>query len=196
MAQNELNQRAEEIINQHVYFAVGAGILPIPIVDMVAVSAVQMDMLKQLANLYDISFTEEKGKSYVSAIGGSLAARVGASFIKTIPFIGSIVGGVSMSILSGATTFAIGQVFKEHFEKGGDFSNVDVERAKAIFEVELEHGKKMAQQVNTSQQEIPATLDAIITKIDKLGELQTKGYLTEKEFTTQKKRLLDTITMA
>jgi len=194
MENNELDQRAEEIITNHVYFAAGAGILPIPLVDMVAVTAVQMDMLRQLARYYQIPFNEESGKSYMTAFGGGLAARMGASFIKSIPLIGSVLGGVSMSILSGATTYAIGRVFKEHFEAGGDFSNMDVEKAKAIFEVELEEGKKVARQMKEEKIETaPSNLDTIIEKIEKLGELQAKGYLTEEEFIAQKMKLLDAI---
>jgi len=153
MENNELDQRAEEIITNHV-----------------------------------------SGKSYMTAFGGGLAARMGASFIKSIPLIGSVLGGVSMSILSGATTYAIGRVFKEHFEAGGDFSNMDVEKAKAIFEVELEEGKKVARQMKEEKIETaPSNLDTIIEKIEKLGELQAKGYLTEEEFIAQKMKLLDAI---
>ena len=104
--------------------------MPIPLLDMVAVTAVQLDMLKQLARIYDVPFREESGKSYMTAISGGLFARIGASAIKTIPFVGSYLGGVSMFVLSGATTHAIGQVFKDHFEEGGDFSYMDTKKAK------------------------------------------------------------------
>jgi len=63
---------------------------------------------------------------------------------------------------------------------------MDVEKAKAIFEVELEEGKKVARQMKEEKIETaPSNLDTIIEKIEKLGELQAKGYLTEEEFIAQ-----------
>lgn len=193
MLTNKFNQKAEDIITNHMYYAVGAGLLPLPLLDMVAVTAIQMDMLKQLANLYNVPFRFEKGKSYVTAIGGSIFARIGASIIKTIPYFGTIAGGVSMSALSGAMTYAVGQVFREHFNNGGDFSDMDLERAKILFKEELERGKKVAKKMEATQKKTPNSLDAIIAKIEKLGTLKERGFLTEKEFTAQKKQLLDSM---
>ena len=42
---------ADEIIRSHVLWALGAGLMPVPLFDIAAVTAVQMDMLKQLAEL-------------------------------------------------------------------------------------------------------------------------------------------------
>jgi len=135
---------ADKIIKTHMMISMGAGLVPLPLLDVVAVTAVQLDMLRQLANHYNLDFNEQSGKSFISAIGGSLLARMGASAMKTIPIIGSILGGVTMSILSGASTFAIGNVFKEHFKMGGDFSNIDVDQAKDFFKQKFEEGKQMA----------------------------------------------------
>ena len=74
-------------------------------------------MLKQLSRIYGIEFTEESGKAYVSAIAGSTLARFGASLIKAIPGIGSLVGGISMPILSGASTYALGRSIQDPFRE-------------------------------------------------------------------------------
>ncbi|MCB0572184.1 MAG: DUF697 domain-containing protein, partial [Phaeodactylibacter sp.] len=44
--------RAQEIVKNHVLISMGAGLVPIPILDIAAVTAVQLDMVKNLAQLY------------------------------------------------------------------------------------------------------------------------------------------------
>ncbi len=140
-------EKADDIIRNHIMYAVGGGVIPIPLVDIAAVSAIQLDMLKQLAKVYEIEFSDESGKAYVSAIAGSSLARIGASLVKTIPGIGSLVGGISMPILSGASTYALGEVFKTHFESGGKLADISMDKAKDIFKREFEIGKNIAKEI-------------------------------------------------
>lgn len=207
--QEILDARADDIIRNHIFLSLGAAFVPVPLLDLVAVSAVQLDMCRQLANNYDIEFKDEIGKSAISSIAGTAIARYGASLVKTIPGIGSILGGISMSALSGGSTYAIGQVFKRHFGGGGDLFNVDIDRAKEIFEEELEKGKKVAQELermrtsgsaekpsepaekSVESVEKPSKGKEIFDKLEKLAKLRDKGVITEDDFKTQKDRLLD-----
>src|SRR5262245_34447088 len=101
---------ADQIIKRHVIWAMGAGLIPMPVVDFTAVTAVQTDMLSQLARLYDVEYSNSSGKMFVAALTGSTFARIGASAFKALPGIGTILGGSSMSIMSGASTYAVGKV--------------------------------------------------------------------------------------
>lgn len=186
---------AQSIVKSHVMYSLGAGLVPIPLLDIAAVSVVQLDMLKQLAKLYGKDFKESAGKGWISAISGSMMARMGASLVKGIPGIGSILGGVTMSVLSGASTYAIGQVFIWHFGSGGDFMNFNFEKAKEIYEREFEKGKKVAKEMERQQEKGESKNDNedVYTKLEKLAQLKAKGVITEEEFASQKKRLLDTL---
>ena len=124
----ERNAKSEKIIRNHIIWSMGAGLIPIPIADLFAVSAVQLDMIRQLCKQYDIDFKETEGKAIITALAGSGMARVGAGAVKVIPGVGSLLGGVTMSVLSGASTYALGQVFKRHFQTGGTFLDFDVDR--------------------------------------------------------------------
>jgi len=185
---------AQEIVKSHVLYSLGAGLVPVPLLDIAAVSVVQLDMLKQLAKVYGQDFKESAGKGWISAITGSTMARMGASLVKTIPGIGSILGGVTMSALSGASTYAIGQVFIWHFSTGGNFMDFNFEKAKEIYEREFEEGKKVARDMEKQKS---ATKDVknddVYTKLEKLASLKAKGVITEEDFNTQKKRLLENI---
>jgi uncharacterized protein (DUF697 family) len=174
---------AETIVKDHVLWAIGAGLVPLPILDIVAVTAVQLDMLKQLATLHSVPFTESEGKAWVSTLAGNVVARVGANAIKLIPGIGTLIGGVSMSILSGASTYAIGQVATEHFARGGTLGNIDMSAAKRAYEEELERGKRVAADLSSEKKDV-------IDKLERLEKLREKGVLTDEEFEVQKKRVL------
>ena len=189
MMENQ-KELAQDIVKSHVMYSLGAGLVPIPLLDIAAVSAVQLDMLKQLAKLYGNDFKESAGKGWISAITGSTMARMGASLVKTIPGIGSILGGVTMSALSGASTYAIGQVFILHFSGGGDFMNFNFEKAKKIYEEEFEKGKKVAKEMEKQKDNAEAETDPY-AKLEKLAGLKEKGVISEEEFVAQKKKILD-----
>jgi len=77
-------------------------------------TAIQLDMIRQMCKIYDIDFKETEGKAVITALTGSSLARLGARAIKFIPGVGSILGGVTMAVLSGGSTYALGEVFKKH----------------------------------------------------------------------------------
>ncbi len=174
-------------------YSLGAGLVPVPLLDIAAVSVVQLDMLRQLAKLYGKDFKESAGKGWISAITGSTMARMGASLVKTIPGIGSILGGVTMSALSGASTYAIGQVFIWHFATGGDFMSFNFEKAKKIYEQEFEKGKQVAKEMEKEVEQKQSSSDDPYTKLEKLAELKKKGIITEEDFNEQKRKLLESL---
>jgi uncharacterized protein (DUF697 family) len=181
-----VNDRADRIIKEHVLWSIGAGLVPLPVLDIVAVTAVQLDMLRQLASLHDVRFTESEGKAWVSALAGNVIARVGANALKLIPGFGTILGGISMSVLSGASTYAIGQVAVRHFERGGTFSNLDMNAARRVYDEELERGKQVAQNLSSENKDA-------FTKLERLAKLKEKGVISAEDFEEQKKRILASI---
>lgn len=141
-----MNKHAEamKIINEHVLWSMGGGLIPIPLADMAAVSALQMGMLEQLSELYGVKQTGTFAKTFVGGLAGSSLARFGASFLKVIPGVGSFVGGMAMGITSGASTFAMGKVAMNHFANGGTLNNIDLNAAKKAYKDAFEEGKDVA----------------------------------------------------
>jgi len=199
--------KANDAVQKHVLYALGAGLVPIPVADIAAVSAVQLSMIKRLCEIYHIEYSESASKSLIAAILGSSFARLGASMVKNIPILGAVVGGVSMSVMSGAATYAIGQVFIGHFEANGNLDNFTWEAWKNAYEEYLQIGKDLAarmQQAKPSpngkatEQDIRHEvvhselndMDALIAKLEKLSDLKEKGIITEEEFLNKKQSLL------
>lgn len=148
MAEPEKNPRgahADTIIRNHVIWSMGAGLIPVLIADIFAVSALQLDMIRQLCRAYDQDFSETQGKAIVTSLTSSTLARLGArSLIKLIPGVGSIIGGMTVSIFAGASTYALGEVFKKHFDSGGTILDFDPDRLKKYYQEKFEKGKKVA----------------------------------------------------
>ncbi|MCC6459411.1 MAG: DUF697 domain-containing protein [Saprospiraceae bacterium] len=183
--------QANEVIKNHVGFSMGAALVPFPGADLLAVSAVQFNMLRQLAKLYQVGFFDTLGKNVVSAIAGTGIARLGASLVKAIPGVGTVIGELSMPVLSGASTYALGKVVAQHFQNGGTLEDLDLSTARREYTDEMDTGKKVA---DALRQDGPKNeSDEAIDKLRKLAELRDQGIITADEFQQMKERLLQQI---
>jgi uncharacterized protein (DUF697 family) len=91
---SDKSKHADTIIRNHVIWSMGAGLIPVLIADIFAVSALQLDMIRQLCKVYDVDFSETQGKAIVTSLTSSTLARIGAgSLVKLIPGVGSLLGG-------------------------------------------------------------------------------------------------------
>ncbi|MBK7937806.1 MAG: DUF697 domain-containing protein [Lewinellaceae bacterium] len=190
MTHEEKQARASEIVKNHVGFSLGAALIPMPAADLFAVSAVQLNMLRQLAKLYNTGFMDSLGKNIISAVAGGSIARLGASLIKAIPGVGTIVGELSMPVLSGASTYALGRVVANHLHRGGSFDDLDLKGARKGYQAEMENGKRVAEELTQTEQKPPSGTDDTLDKLRKLAEMKESGILTEEEFKQLKERLL------
>ena len=187
------SESAASIIKNHMIWSMGAGFIPVPIADLFAVSAIQLDMIRQLCKVYDIDFKQTEGKAMITALTGSGLARLGARAVKFIPGVGSILGGVTMAALSGASTYALGEVFKKHFETGGTFLDFDPERLRKYYNEKFEKGKEVAEELRKKQENIAKSADAntAMEKLKELVEMKTSGLLTDEEFEAMKKKIIE-----
>jgi uncharacterized protein (DUF697 family) len=190
MQQEEKQQKASEIIRNHVGFSMGAALIPMPGADLLAVSAVQLNMLRQLAKLYNVGFMDALGKNIISAVVGSSAARLGASLVKAIPGVGTVIGELSMPALSGASTYALGRAVAAHFHKGGSLEDLDLSSARKMYETEIKEGKQVVEEVSREGSISKSATDEAIDKIKKLAEMKDAGIISEEEFSSLKGRLL------
>jgi uncharacterized protein (DUF697 family) len=183
--QQEISDR---IIRDHVVWSMAAGLVPIPVADMAAVSAVQLDMLSRLATTYGVRFSLLDAKAILSALVGGGAARIGANLLKLIPGAGTVIGGMSMSIASGASTYAVGQVAMNQFASGKDLGSLSIEKAREMYEQAFKKGEQVAKDMSDDVEEVD-----VFAKIERLGALRDQGLLTEDEFKLQKQKLLERV---
>ncbi|MGK4008335.1 DUF697 domain-containing protein [Sorangium sp. So ce1036] len=139
--------RAEAIIRRNVLWALVAGVLPVPVVDFVAIEGVQLKMLKELTDLYGVKFTQNIAKTLIGSLISStlsvgMGATIGMGLVKFVPVIGTTLGMVSTPLMAGAATNALGKVFMMHFEAGGTLLNFDPNAMRSYFRSEFEKSKE------------------------------------------------------
>lgn len=144
----EPGKDSSRIVRNHIIGSMGVGLIPMPIVDLVALTGVQLNMLRRLAKDYNIPFLEDKVKHLLASLLGSgislsLSGAL-SSLVKSIPIIGQTTGALTMPVVAGATTYAVGKVFIQHFASGGTFLDFDPDKVKAYYAEMLKEGEKVA----------------------------------------------------
>ncbi len=191
---------SEKIIERHMYWAVGAGLIPIPIADIAAVTAIQLDMLKSISDVYHIDYSKDTGKTWIGALAGATLtkafAKLAASAVKTIPVVGTAVGMTSMAIMSGASTYALGHVFVNHFEAGGTASTFNTEDLKKFYKEKLAEGKEKAKELKkkfkkyVNSKKGKEQQKTITDKLTEIQNLKSKNLISEEEFNTMRNDVL------
>lgn len=144
MADNAIE--AKFLVRRYMLYTGGAGLIPIPFVDALSVGALQLKMIKELGDMYGHPFKEHIVRGAISALVGGVAAvslvRSTGGLLKSVPLVGSILGGASMGIYSSAATYAIGRVFIRHFESGGTYLTFNPSKYRQYYREQFHNAKK------------------------------------------------------
>ncbi len=140
--------KADQLIKKYAFRSSVTGFIPIPLLDTLGLLSVQQSMLYALAKLYSVPYSKARAKTRIAGLTSGLTTRVASpmlgSALKLLPGVGILVGGTSMAVLGSASTYAIGKVFQQHFEVGGDLEDFDPEVAKETFNAEFKKGKELS----------------------------------------------------
>jgi uncharacterized protein (DUF697 family) len=136
MTDTEREEAASQLVDRFSLWSGAAGLVPVPLIDVIAVGGVQLQMLRKLSEIYGVPFTDNRGKSVIASLAGAIisastattTAMTFGSLMKGIPGFGSVIGALTMPVYSAGTTYVIGHVFMKHFGSGGtllDFNPPD-----------------------------------------------------------------------
>lgn len=144
---SERTQEGRNIVRRYTYWSAGLGLIPVPAVDLVAIWAAQTKMVADLSRLYGIPFSEDRIRALISALVGGvvpvwLAGTSVGWWIKTLPFVGPVLGVALVPALAAATAQAVGNVFLNHYEAGGTLLDFNPEKLREHFRAEFEAAKK------------------------------------------------------
>lgn len=166
----------DAVINNHVALSMGAGLIPLPFVDVAAVASVHYKMLKEISTLYGVEFDGVRVKSIVASLlagfgSTSLATASVRTVTKFVPGIGSILGAITLPFIAGAFTYAVGKVVAQHFESGGTFLTFDSLDVKSGLATEFQKGKAcLSEKAKSVGQRASEFSDKIENKLDSLIE--------------------------
>ncbi|HUI78257.1 MAG TPA: DUF697 domain-containing protein [Bryobacteraceae bacterium] len=145
----ERQREAFKVTKNYMWFSMAAGLMPVPYVDWVVVSGVQLKMLAELSKVYGVPFKANLGKAAIASLAGFVLPHAMAfgwlgSVLKSLPLVGSLAGIPAMAVFTGGYTWALGMVFIQHFESGGTFLNFHPEEVKEYFRAQFAEGRKVA----------------------------------------------------
>jgi uncharacterized protein (DUF697 family) len=155
------NEVASKLVDRFALWAGVAGLLPLPLVDTIAVGGLQLQMLRRISQIYDVSFSKNSGKALIASTAGSMipaTSGIGAaSVLKAVPIFGTIVSGFVMPVLSAGATYAIGKAFIQHFETGGTLLDFNPPDYREFIKVQKEKWDSRKVGSKTSQSGAEAT---------------------------------------
>ncbi len=125
---------SDAIIWRSVLKSSAVGALPLPFFGTFGVSAVELQMVRELADHHGAPLDEAAARAAVgSLLAGTLVDVVGHSlagqFLRIFPPFGLLF----MPLFSGAATYAVGRTLDRHFAQGGTLADFDAERARKGF---------------------------------------------------------------
>src|ERR1700743_3291859 len=96
------NEMAAHLVDRFALWSGAAGLIPVPGVDWVTVGGVQIQMLRRLSQIYDVAFSENRGKALIASLAGSSvpsSSALGvASLAKSVPILGTLVSTFVMPV--------------------------------------------------------------------------------------------------
>lgn len=140
---------ASKIVSSALGWSAAAGFVPIPVLDIAALAAVQVKMVGNLGKLYGEKSNNDLARGIVSVLLGTLAPLKATEMLmvsgaKALPVIGTVFGSLSMAAFGSAATYAIGKIFIRHFERGGTVATLDAEAVKEDLKAEFAQAAKKA----------------------------------------------------
>lgn len=139
---------ANEIVSNNVALAMGAGLIPLPVVDFAAITAVQLKMGKELAEHYGVDYKEDQIKGIVVSLiaaytSTSVATVTASAAARAIPGLGAVFSVITLPVIAGGLTYAVGKVFIQHIESNRTFLSFNIAEVKDGFVREVEKGKEI-----------------------------------------------------
>lgn len=115
--------RAERILENSMAASMGLGILPLPLLDTAGIMGIQLYMIRELSKTYEVEFSLIRSQAFVtSLIGGvgsvSIATGLFGSLVKMIPVFGGVAGALTLPVIAGAATYALGRLCIQSFSQG------------------------------------------------------------------------------
>jgi uncharacterized protein (DUF697 family) len=153
-------EKASEIVRRKMLWSAGVGLIPVPVVDAAAFLGLQLYMIKQICDVFDVPFKKSWIKNTVGSLLGSILPAGLASplavGLRYIPVIGQTTSALAFSGLGAAATYAVGKVFTHHFAQGGTLLTIDSAKLKENFKKHFKEGQEVVEESTTGSAEATA----------------------------------------
>lgn len=141
---------ATEAVGRYALLAASTPLIPIPVLDSLTMSGVQIAMIEELARHYGQDFSKNIAQAALGAGGGGLLSLFlsqsgPAIALKTaviaVPVIGPLLRWGTGPVVLATYTYVLGMAFVHHYETGGKFADFDQKKFRAYVNYVLaDHG--------------------------------------------------------
>ena len=137
-------QAADNTIKYYCYWSFSAALIPIPVVDLAAMTTIQVKLVQELSELYDVPFSHGKAKKAVTILVAGMSSATFASLGKLVPGLGYFGLVAPLAIINVSHTYAVGKIFAQHFQAGDNLDSFDAVDQKETFKSKIKDGKEFA----------------------------------------------------
>ena len=137
-------QAAGNTIKYYCYWSFSAALIPVPVVDLAAMTAIQVKLVQELSELYDVPFSQGKAKKAVTILVAGMSSATFASLGKLVPGLGYFGLVAPLSVINVSHTYAVGKIFAQHFQAGNNLDAFVAADQKETFKSKLKDGKEFA----------------------------------------------------
>ena len=177
-SEEEKRQAIREVILVCSVAAGAVTIQPIPFVDTVLISPIQIAMVQAIGRVHGHKLDKQSIVEMLSTFGASVVAQnVIMAAAKLVPFLGWVVT-ISMAY---ALTWAVGEVSDRYFASGRSLSSGEM---KELFKDIYQRKKAEKEAANKKDRSLKH-------RLEKLKQAYEAGVLTEEEFERKKQEVLE-----
>lgn len=123
-------KEAEALIRKFALMGTASGFIPVMGVDVLASTAIQVKMIKDLAEIYDYDIDDQLMRmaitTGVTAVGGRLLNAMAGSLAQSFAPVKMFINGATQAAVSGFLTLEIGNIYKSKMELGENPSDIGV----------------------------------------------------------------------
>jgi uncharacterized protein (DUF697 family) len=139
---------ALKIVTRWARWSVAASVIPAPLIDIAAISGVQVKMIYALCKHYEVDFEHKAAVAIASGVTGGAAVQTIAGvlakqMVRSMPGIGTFFMFAIEPVISYATTYALGLAFISHFETEGRLHNFDPATINKYLAAQINKGKSV-----------------------------------------------------
>lgn len=123
-------EQANAIIRRYALFGTATGVIPSFGLDVAALTALQVRMIKELADVYDYDVNDQMIRmtitTGITALAGRLLTGIAGTLAKTFSPLKFLIGGATQAALSGYTTAEIGKIYQARLSSGQNPADITV----------------------------------------------------------------------
>ena len=138
-------QQADAVIRRYALFGTAAGLIPSFGLDVAALTAIQVKMIRELAEIYEYDVNDQMIRmtitTGVTALGGRLLTGIATSITKAFSPLKFLVGGATQAALSGFTTAEIGKIYQARLSSGENPADITVSEIVNHIVAQVQEGK-------------------------------------------------------